>query len=73
MSTTIEFSIGNPELISFIIYDLLGREVRVLLDGYKQAGYYTVTIDASDLSSGIYFYKLQVGEAIETKMMVLLK
>ncbi|MCJ7554269.1 MAG: T9SS type A sorting domain-containing protein [Ignavibacteriaceae bacterium] len=55
------------------IYDVLGREVVTLVNEYRPPGNYEVTFDASSLSSGIYFYKLQVGAFVETKKMILLK
>ncbi|MCJ7552803.1 MAG: T9SS type A sorting domain-containing protein [Ignavibacteriaceae bacterium] len=55
------------------IYDVLGNEVVTLVDEYKSAGRYEVEFDASNLSSGIYFYKLRAGSFVETKKMILLK
>ncbi len=55
------------------IYDLLGNEVATLVDEYKPAGSYEVDFDASGLSSGIYFYKLQAGNFVATKKMILMK
>lgn len=54
------------------MYDVLGREVARLVDGYKTSGSYAVDFNASQLSSGIYFYKLQAGSFVETKKMILL-
>ncbi|MEO8232257.1 MAG: T9SS type A sorting domain-containing protein, partial [Ignavibacteriota bacterium] len=55
------------------IYDVLGNEVATLLDEYTEAGRYEITFDASRLASGIYFYRLQAGQFIETRKMILLK
>jgi hypothetical protein len=55
------------------IYDVLGNEIAILADEYKPAGTYEVDFDASKLSSGIYFYKLQTGSFVETKKMILLR
>ncbi|GEM_PF-4987764 len=55
------------------IYDLLGREVVTLVDEFKPAGSYEIQFDASGLTSGIYFYKLQAGNFISTKKFVLMK
>lgn len=55
------------------IYDVLGNEVATLVNEEKPAGIYEVDFDASGLSSGIYFYKLQAGSFVETKKMMLLK
>lgn len=55
------------------VFDVLGNEVATLVDEYKEAGRYEVNFDASKLSSGIYFYKLQTGSFVETKKMILMK
>jgi len=55
------------------VYDILGKEVATLVDETKSAGSYEVKFDASNLSSGIYFYKLQSGRYTETKKLVLMK
>ena len=55
------------------IYDLLGRNIGTIVDGYKSAGDHQVTWDASDVTSGVYFYKIQAGEYSETKRMTYLK
>ena len=52
---------------------MLGNEVATLVDEFREAGSYEVDFNASFLSSGIYFYKLQAGSFIETKKMVLLR
>ncbi|GAG36858.1 unnamed protein product, partial [marine sediment metagenome] len=59
--------------VQLTIYDLLGRQVKTLIDEYRHEGVHTVTFDASDLSSGVYFYRLKAGDLVETKRMVLLK
>jgi hypothetical protein len=55
------------------VYDVLGREVETLVNERQNAGEYSVTFDASNLSSGVYFYKLQTERFLETKQMVLIK
>lgn len=55
------------------IYDALGNEVAVLVDGFRPAGRYEATFDAGNLASGIYIYRLQAGEFTETKKMIFLK
>lgn len=55
------------------VYDLLGREVATLVDEYKPSGSYEVEFDASDLSGGVYFYKLQAEGYSQTKKLLLLK
>jgi hypothetical protein len=72
-STSISFSLPEPGDVILTVYDLLGREVETLLDDYHPAGTHQITFDASDFASGIYFYRLQAGETVESRRMVLLK
>jgi plastocyanin len=55
------------------VFDVLGNNISTLLDEEKPAGSYEIEFDASELSSGIYFYKLQAGNFIDTKKMILMK
>jgi mannose/cellobiose epimerase-like protein (N-acyl-D-glucosamine 2-epimerase family) len=74
--TKIKFSIpdvGTRHAMSLRIYDILGREVATLVNEEKPAGTYTVNFTAGDLSSGVYFYKIQTGKYSATKKMVLTK
>ena len=71
--TVIRFDIPERSKTTVKIYDLLGNEILVLLDGEKEAGSYEVEFNANSLSSGIYFYRLQAGDFVETKKMVLMK
>jgi hypothetical protein len=72
-STMIKYSIPETGVVKLSIYSVLGEEVAVLFDGIVQSGFYEVTFDASSLPSGAYFYKLQSGNFVETKKMILLK
>lgn len=72
-STRIEFHIPKAEMINLKIYDLLGREVKSLVDQEMQPGVYTVELDATSLASGIYFYTLKAGGFVSTKKMILLR
>jgi hypothetical protein len=65
-------SIGNP-LVTLKVYDILGKEIATLVNEQLNPGTYEVTFDASQYSSGIYFYKLSSGEFVKTKRMILLK
>jgi hypothetical protein len=71
--TTIRFMLQESQHAKLTVFDLLGRRVETLLDEYMQAGVHAVTFDASHLSSGVYFYRLQAREMVESKRMVLLK
>ncbi len=59
--------------VKLIVYDILGKEIKTLVNEQLQPGSYEVTFDGNNLPSGVYFYKLQAGNFIETKKMVLLK
>ena len=72
-STTIKFTIPEEGLVSLKVYDILGKEVSVLLDEMKQKGSYEINFNASGLSSGVYFYKLESGNFSNTKKMFLMK
>ncbi|MBK9097156.1 MAG: T9SS type A sorting domain-containing protein [bacterium] len=72
-TTTIKFQIPEMGFIALKIYDILGNEITTLVNEELQAGNYEVEFDASSISSGIYFYRLQSGSFVETKKMILLK
>jgi len=72
-STSISFMLSERQNIVISIYDLLGRKISVLTEGYLNAGTYVVTFDGCDLTSGIYFYNLKAGDIGQTKSMILLK
>lgn len=72
-STTISFSIPNEEFVSLIVYNSLGEEVAELVKETKSAGNYSVTFDASGLSSGVYIYRLSTGVSVQMKKMILNK
>jgi len=71
-STTISFTIPSKSFVSLKIYDQLGREAATILSEEISAGNYTRRWDAANLSSGIYFYRLQAGSWSEAKKLVLL-
>ena len=63
---------GNDRVV-LKVYDILGREVKILVNEFQSAGTFEVTFDGSNLASGVYFYKLIVGDFVSVKKMVLLK
>jgi len=72
-TTTIQYSIPQHSNVTLKVYDILGNEVATLVNEEKGRGVYSVSFDASQLSSGIYLYRLQAGSFIETKKMILLR
>ena len=73
-STIISYSISKSDFVTLTIYDILGREIQTLVSEFQIANIYSVNFDASKLSSGIYFYRLQVGhEFVGTKKMLLMR
>jgi hypothetical protein len=72
-STTIEFAIPKEGYVEMKLYDILGKEVAVLVSDPFRAGTYKVDFDGSRLASGVYFYKITVGDFTDTKKMVLIK
>lgn len=72
-STTIQFHIANRELVSLTVFDILGREVSMLVNEHLAPGVYSVKWNAAQLSSGVYFYRLQAGNFVQTKKLLLQK
>jgi hypothetical protein len=72
-TTTIEYGIPLKSFVTIKLFDILGREVAVLVNGERQAGAYKIEFNASRFSSGIYIYQLRSGSLIQTKKMMLLK
>ncbi|MDZ4710788.1 MAG: serine hydrolase [bacterium] len=72
-STKINFDIAGSGTVKIIIYDINGKEVKTLVNGFREAGYYTVEFSASEFTSGIYFCKMESGSFMMTRKMLLLK
>ena len=72
-STQIRFTLQSSDVTRLTVYDILGREIAVLVDGVMPAGAHTATFDASNLTSGVYIYKLEAGGQVMTKRMTLVK
>ncbi|MCH8035092.1 MAG: T9SS type A sorting domain-containing protein [Bacteroidetes bacterium] len=72
-STNIKYRISETGVVKLAIYNTLGEEVVVLVDGMVNSGFYEITFDASNLPSGAYFYRLQSNNLIQVKKMLLLK
>jgi hypothetical protein len=72
-ATTIEFALPQSGKTSLIVYDILGRAVAHLVNDDLQAGYHKIDFNASHLASGIYFYRLEAGQFVDVKKLILLK
>ena len=72
-TTQISYTIPYAVHVYLKVYNLLGQEVATLVDGIRQAGQYEVTFDASGLTSGVYFYRLEAGTFAETKKLILIR
>ncbi len=72
-TTTIEYSLKGTQNVSLKVYDILGKQVASLVNGAQSAGEYRYQFDGTNLTGGVYFYKLQAGDFNETRRMVLLK
>lgn len=71
--TNIRYDLPNDISVSVKIYDLLGREIKTLVDELKYAGSYIVSFNGSEFASGIYFYRIKAGDFIQVKRMILIK
>ncbi len=72
-TTTIKYQVASREHIRLTVYDLLGREVAILVDEEKFTGTYEARFNASTLASGTYIYRLQAGHQVLTRKMLLIK
>ncbi len=72
-ATVISFSLREAGHVTLEVYNIAGRKVATLVDGWRSTGEHDALFEASDLSSGIYFYRLQTGNLVQTKKMILMK
>src|SRR4030095_11540119 len=72
-TTNIKFSVPKAGNVKLVVFDVLGKEVTTLVNGFQTAGNYVVDFNASTLSSGVYFYRLEAGDFTATKKMLLVK
>ena len=72
-STKIKYSVPEAGNIRLSVYNTVGEEVGILINGYSESGFFEVTFDASNLTSGVYLYKLQSENSVQFKKMMLLK
>jgi hypothetical protein len=72
-STRISYGIPRAAFVTVKVFNVLGQEVKTLFSGYQGAGIYTFSFDASQLSSGVYLYRIQAGTSVDIKRMMLVK
>jgi hypothetical protein len=72
-TATIKYDLPNDVKVLIRVYDILGREVKKLVDEFKKAGSYEVNFNGTNLASGVYFYRIEAGTFVEAKKMVLVK
>ena len=72
-STTIKFSIPQSSSVTLKVFNTLGQEVKTLIDQNMESGVHSISFDASEFNSGIYFYKLDAGKFSEVRKMTLIK
>jgi len=72
-ATTFNYELKVASTVLLKIYDIQGREIGTLIDGYREAGNHQVVFDGSGLTSGVYFYRFEAGDFMATRKMVLLK
>jgi Secretion system C-terminal sorting domain len=72
-TTKIKFEIPKSGLVTLKVYDITGREIQILINEVKKAGSYDVLFNASNLASGVFFYRIQSNDNVMTKRMVLIK
>ena len=70
-STIIKYSIPKSQIVTLKVFDILGNEIIMLVNGKHTPGNYEVEFDGSNLTSGVYFYHLQAGKYSETKRFIL--
>ena len=72
-STTIKFELPKSSVVRLTVYDMIGREVALLMNETRDAGVYEEKFDASNLSTGVYLYRLQAGSYVETRKLCLVR
>ncbi len=72
-STNISYQIQKAGIVSIKVYDILGRELKTLINKYQQSGNYDIQFNAAGLASGVYFYQLRTNDFTSTKKMILLR
>jgi hypothetical protein len=72
-TTTIRYELPFASHVSLIVFDVLGRQVRTLVNTFEQAGRHEATFNAQNVSSGTYFYRLEAGGSVETRKLTVVR
>ncbi|HBQ60300.1 MAG TPA: hypothetical protein DD671_11945, partial [Balneolaceae bacterium] len=72
-STTIKYALPEAANVQLLVYDLLGRQVSLLVSKQQSAGYHEIQFDASRMATGIYIYRIEAGDFVQTKKLMLIK
>jgi hypothetical protein len=72
-TTSISYDLPSGANVRLKVYDVLGREVATLVDGFVEAGNHRETLHAAHLASGVYFYRIEAGSFVQTKKLLLLR
>ncbi len=72
-SSVIEFQVPNSSNVKIVVYDIEGKEIKTIADGYYEAGYHSAKFDGSNLASGVYFYRIQSVGYSKTLKLILIK
>ena len=72
-STTIQYQLPQGLNVKIVVYDVLGNQIKVLVDAFQNAGTHTTNFNAAGLASGIYFYRMEAGNFVKVNKMLLLK
>ena len=71
--TTIRFSLPEAGNVKLTLFNILGQEIKTLVNDFKESGVHTINFDATDLNSGMYIYKIEAGNFVQTRKMTLIK
>jgi hypothetical protein len=71
--TVVSYQLPVASIVKLVVYDLLGREVSVLVNERREAGVHTITFDGSGLPSGVYFYRIQARDFVEARKLLLVR
>ena len=72
-TTTISYGLPCPSQVSLLVYNTLGQQITTVFEGYRQAGFHSATLSASDLPSGLYFVQLKASEQVFTRKVMLIQ